>query len=218
MIDRPERNVQQRGAYEVRRDTNSGEPTQIFHHFYDLSGKHFGEMWFFSAIDKDNNLLGMRRTHIEDSDASMFVSGNIEIFKRGEGIAGSIEALNAQKLQQAINAKGNNDLIYEVEDANLLRIKMHRIEIDIANKANDHDAIRELESDLEQMTDERQAWLRLYGDGGKLGFKQDKWRQLKKIYVPGQTDEIPGYSILPVQRELDLVAAIDASIRELGES
>lgn len=218
MLDHRDHNVQQRGAYEVQRDANLREPIQIFHHFYDLSGKYFEEMWFFSAIDKDKNLLGMRRTYIEDSDSPIFASGNIEVFTRGQGIAGAIEALNAQKLQQAINGKGNNELRYEIDDANLCRINMQQLEINIAKESNNHDAVRELESDLEQMTDERQAWLRLYGDSGKLGFKeQGIFGNLIKTFLPGQTDQVPGYSIVPVQGNLDLVAAIDNSIGELRE-
>lgn len=217
-IENPEHNIQQKGAYKVQRDTHP-EPIEIFHYSSSPSTDYYGAVWYLAAFDEDKRLLGIRNTNLEEFRSTLIATGSIEVFRRSHGVAGSIEAFNTHKLQQTINTlQGYTSLEYEIKDANKVELARLQNAISQAREEKDDNPIRELKPELEQKNRERQAWLRLYGDGGRLGFKESYARgysALRKVFTPGESDEVPGYTIIETREKVDLMAAIDVSLNEL---
>lgn len=212
------RNIHEEGVYIVQRDDNQGEPLQIFHYSY--LNKLDKEIWFFAAVDSDQRLVGIRHTTLGEDDSMLLAEGDIEVLTRGQGVGGALEALHHKKLQEKINNdQQHTALRYDICDANFERINFLRSDLDQAEKDKDSEAAEELRSDLEQKKAQRKAWIGLYGDGGKLGFRTVAAKGLSpiltKVFVPRDNQDDMGFSIKETQSTLDLNGALSSARDEL---
>lgn len=103
--------------------------------------------WMLAVFDTQDIFLGARLTSFFDKRPKLNAVGQIEVLRRGHGIASAIESLHGKLLQNLVSTyQGIDEVKYTITDANQ----------DIVHFADDPTM--------------RQRWKALYGVGGTFGF------------------------------------------------
>lgn len=208
-IEAPANGFRQVGAYDLKREDGKYPPIEIVHYSYKNSAFN-REGMVLLAVDGNKQILGMRDTQFESLKAdTLNARGNIEVFSRGIGIASALEALHFDILQKKLNKSSEfSSLEYKIFDANYSRIQELQVQLESAKRTIDPIAA-DLELELAEKCDHRNAWKRLYGEGGKLGFQKESGKLLKR-FVNGQNQDHLGYGIEVMDDTLDAVSAFSA--------
>ena len=118
------------------------------------------------GLSTDGKLLGTSRLHgtYDSTQKALRVSGSIEIQKTGIGAGKAITLSMSSLIQKICNSVGITAK-WESMDRNLADLTRAKKKLDA-----DPDNL-EYQKQYSQKTKERNAWLKLFGEGGLLGFK-----------------------------------------------
>lgn len=203
-IESPNSNFTQVGSYTVKR--NEGEEgTEIAAFSYESPMWTGG--WVLVATDKWGKVTGWRNTYFsKPENGGVGAAGNIDVFKRGQGIGSALEAINLKLLQEKVNNDPNLSRInYIADDANGRRLA--ELEEKLSEGAKKGENNQALEKEVEKARGERVAWEKLFGIGGKLGFDNESGKPVKDFVKGGSQGDL-GLIIENNDKKVNLETAV----------
>jgi hypothetical protein len=117
------------------------------------------------ATDKENTVDGYRHIcgRYDRTRKIATVSSTVAVRRTGMGVATELDRINTALLQE-VSDSGDMRIVWEITNNNWKRLQLvkEKLAVDTKNIP--------LQIEYAQITKEQEAWLRLYGEGGSLGF------------------------------------------------
>lgn len=179
------------------------------------------QSWIVVALDSQNQVLGIKNTLVRNNSSlhMLEAEANIEVLTRKQGVASALGASNTLIFQQEFKENPSaTELKFVAYDANITRLQKNILELDQLRALNaPQEKITALENVIHEAEAQRESWLNLYGDGGKLGFTEEDELLVKHI-SPNEDISLPGLSITHSDSNQNIVDVLNETIIKLADS
>lgn len=208
VLQNPESCLNQCGVYQVQNERDPAGALKITQYKY-KNPILDRDVWLLAATDASNNLVGIKQTYFQQESPDILkAEGNIEVLRRGVGVASALENLHSQLLTNLVNEDTTTQQVhYIVDDANSRRIEELKLKLEVAQNTGDAVQLSEINESLLAARSQRKAWEKLYSAGGKLGFEGGATK-LERHFTKGMDTSSSGIKYPEIQEEVDLQSLI----------